>query len=195
MLSLFMHLIFDTETTGLPTNWKAPVSDTDNWPRMIQLAYQLYDDSQRLIKEVDHIIKPEGFVIPKEASDIHGITTQQALEQGILLSDAIEEFFSDLRQATHVIAHNADFDTKIIDAERVRLDMSPVLTTQTTCICTMKQSTPICKIPGPYGYKWPRLEQLHRYLFEEDFSGAHNALYDVQATAKCYFKLREQHLL
>ena len=27
-----MYLIFDTETTGLPKNFKAPITDTDNWP-------------------------------------------------------------------------------------------------------------------------------------------------------------------
>jgi len=30
-----MYLFFDTETTGLPRNWKAPVTDLDNWPRMV----------------------------------------------------------------------------------------------------------------------------------------------------------------
>lgn len=189
-----MHLIFDTETTGLPQNWKAPITDTHNWPRLVQLAYQVYDDQANLLKEVNHIIKPDGFEIPKESSDIHGITTQQALENGVDLQRALDEFYVDADQAQHLIAHNTDFDSKIVDCEFIRLNQSPFLT-QTSCICTMKSSTNVCKIPGPYGFKWPRLEQLHEFLFEETFDGAHNALIDVQATARCYFKLKElKHL-
>ena len=40
-----MFLIFDTETTGLPRNWNAPLSDAENWPRCIQIAWQLHDES------------------------------------------------------------------------------------------------------------------------------------------------------
>ncbi len=46
-----MFLIFDTETTGLPKNYKAPVTDSDNWPRMVQVAWQLHDNSGKLFKQ------------------------------------------------------------------------------------------------------------------------------------------------
>src|SRR5690554_300651 len=57
-----MYLIFDTETTGLPKNFRAPVSDTDNWPRCIQIAWQLHDEDGKLIEHQDYIIKPERFI-------------------------------------------------------------------------------------------------------------------------------------
>jgi DNA polymerase-3 subunit alpha len=38
-----MFLIYDTETTGLPKNYNAPLTDSDNWPRLVQLAWQLHD--------------------------------------------------------------------------------------------------------------------------------------------------------
>lgn len=38
-----MYLFFDTETTGLPKNYKAPASDSDNWPRLVQIAWSIYD--------------------------------------------------------------------------------------------------------------------------------------------------------
>ncbi len=37
------YVFFDTETTGLPLNWKAPVTELENWPRLIQLAYIVYN--------------------------------------------------------------------------------------------------------------------------------------------------------
>ena len=67
-----MYLVFDTETTGLPNNFNAPVSDSGNWPRMVQIAWQLHDDEGNLIENQDYIIKPEGYDIPFNASRIHG---------------------------------------------------------------------------------------------------------------------------
>ena len=53
-----MYLIFDTETTGLPKNWRAPISDTENWPRCVQLAWQVHDEIGNLIESKSYIIKP-----------------------------------------------------------------------------------------------------------------------------------------
>ena len=63
-----MFLFFDTETTGLPQRWNAPVTDVDNWPRLVQLAWIMCDDKGNIIEERSDIIKPEGFSIPVEAS-------------------------------------------------------------------------------------------------------------------------------
>jgi DNA polymerase III alpha subunit (gram-positive type) len=57
-----MYLVFDTETTGLPLNYNAPLSDSDNWPRMVQIAWQLHDEEGKLIENQDYIIKPEGMI-------------------------------------------------------------------------------------------------------------------------------------
>ncbi len=53
-----MYLFFDTETTGLPRNYKAPVSDSNNWPRMVQIAWRLMDEKGGEIDSQDFIIKP-----------------------------------------------------------------------------------------------------------------------------------------
>ena len=50
-----MYLFFDTETTGLPKNWKVPATDLNNWPRMIQLAYLIYDRKGNKISSKDFI--------------------------------------------------------------------------------------------------------------------------------------------
>lgn len=192
--SILMHLIFDTETTGMPTSWSAPITDSQAWPRMVQLAYQLCDDKGNVLKEVNHIVYPDGYSIPIASTRIHGISTKKAIEEGAPLNYVLFEFLEDLDKATHVIAHNADFDTRIVDSELVRLNKEPILT-EMSCICTMKGSVEVCKIPSRRGYKWPKLEELHQYLFDETFEGAHNALIDVQATSRCYFELRAQNHL
>ena len=89
-----MYLFFDTETTGLPKNWKAPVTDLTNWPRMVQLAYLLYDKNGNKISEGDHIIKPEGFSIPTSSSQIHGISNEIAKRDGKAVLAVLEEFQS-----------------------------------------------------------------------------------------------------
>ena len=77
-----MYLIFDTETTGLPQNWKAPLTDFDNWPRMVQIAWQMHDEKGSLIDVKNFIVKPEGYDIPYNAEQIHGISTERAQKQG-----------------------------------------------------------------------------------------------------------------
>jgi DNA polymerase III epsilon subunit-like protein len=115
-----MILFFDTETTGLPQDWKAPVSDTNNWPRIVQIAWVLSSQDDGQLESKDFIIKPEGFTIPKESSDVHGISTEQAYEEGKDLLDVLTEFDKDLRNSTRLVAHNISFDEKVLGAEFIR---------------------------------------------------------------------------
>jgi hypothetical protein len=59
----------------------------------------------------------------------------------------------------------------------------------------MESSTNYCRIPGPYGYKWPKLSELHFKLFGEYFEEAHNASVDVRATFRCFWEMRKRGLL
>jgi DNA polymerase-3 subunit epsilon len=181
-------LFFDTETTGLPKNWKAPVKDLNNWPRLVQLAYLVYDLSGNLIHSSNEIIKPNGFTIPTEASNVHHITTEIANKRGCKIEDTFEIFLIHLKRAKVIVAHNMAYDEKIIGAELIRLGLENVLETKKK-ICTMESTVELCKIKGQYSYKWPKLQELHRYLFNFDFDGAHDALADIHATAKCFWKL------
>jgi len=185
-----MYLFFDTETTGLPRNYKAPITDFDNWPRMIQIAWLIYDHRENLLIEKQYIIKPEGFTIPKAASDVHGITTARAKKEGIALSFALQEFAADLHKAEFILAHNISFDEKIVGAEFLRKEISNTLF-DLPHICTMHTSTDYCKIPGKFGYKWPNLTELYFKLFGKSFDNAHDALADVKACADCFFELKK----
>ncbi|MCX6741278.1 MAG: hypothetical protein NTY61_02675, partial [Candidatus Parcubacteria bacterium] len=46
--SIGTYLFFDTETTGLPKNWKAPIEDLDNWPRIVQIAWAIYKNGVKI---------------------------------------------------------------------------------------------------------------------------------------------------
>lgn len=187
-----MYLFFDTETTGLPQNWKAPVTDFDNWPRLVQIAWLIFSSEGEQIIEREYIVRPQGFIIPKQASDIHGITTEKALEEGLPLRDILEELTQAISQAKHLIAHNMSFDQRIIEAEFLRENIRHDLF-RTSKICTKEASTLFCKIPREYGneYKWPSLSELHIKLFGHGFEEAHDACADTRACAKCFFELKK----
>jgi DNA polymerase-3 subunit epsilon len=59
----------------------------------------------------------------------------------------------------------------------------------------MDSTTNFCTLPGPYGYKWPKLEELHYKLFNTTFTGAHNAAMDIEMTAKCFWELRRRGVM
>ncbi len=188
-----MYLFFDTETTGLPENWQAPVSDSDNWPRLVQLSWAWFDSEGRKWDFYDNIIYPDGFYIPEESSKIHRITHEIAKEKGKDLKEVISFFAEEIKKAEYVVAHNISFDEKIVGAEYYRLKMKDNLE-EAQKICTMKSSVDFCKLPNNRGgYKWPNLSELHRSLFAQDFSEAHNALVDVYACARCFFALKKRH--
>lgn len=189
-----MYLFFDTETTGLPKSWKAPVEDLNNWPRLVQLAWVMYDSNGNFIESKDFIVRPDGFTIPQDASKVHGITTERAVNEGHPLSQVLQNFKADVENATLLVAHNMSFDEKIVGSELLRSRMPNVIAAKPK-LCTMQKSTNFCAIPGNYGYKWPKLAELHIKLFNEDFEEAHNASADINATARCFWELKRLKII
>ncbi|MEI6669039.1 MAG: 3'-5' exonuclease [Acidobacteriota bacterium] len=189
-----MYLFFDTETTGIPRNYKAPASDGANWPRLVQLAWVLADDDAREITAAEFIVKPEGFPIPADASRIHGITTERAVRDGADLGGVLAAIALDIPKADVLVAHNMSFDEKILGAEFLRAaHRNPVETKPRRC--TMLEATQYCELPGRYGYKWPTLPELHMKLFGTPFEGSHQALADVRACARCFFELKRLNVI
>ena len=185
-----MFLTFDTETTGLPKNFKADISDSDNWPRLVQLAWQLNNQKGELLSSDSVIIKPDGFTIPYNSEKVHGISTEIAIKEGIELNDAILKFESDLKKSKYIIGHNINFDIKILGAEHYRLQFKSELEKKNK-IDTGFISKKFCNLKGGFGggLKMPKLIEMYEILFGEKFSAAHDASYDVNATAKCFFEL------
>jgi len=185
-----MFLIFDTETTGLPNNWKAPITDSENWPRMVQISWQIHDKKGELVEVKNYIIKPEGYEIPFGVSKLHGITTERANKQGVDLNTVLNEFNQALSKCEFVVGHNVSFDNNIIGAEFYRKAIDTSLS-EKKIVDTMPIATNYCALPNKKGtaYKYPKLEELHEKLFGEKFAEAHNAAADVEATARCFLEL------
>lgn len=185
-----MYLIFDTETTGLPQDYSAPISDLDNWPRLVQLAWQLHDETGKLMNSGNYIVKPEGFTIPFNSEKIHGISTERAHEEGVELEFVLKEFSKDIQKAYFLIGHNVSFDEKIMGAEYLRKKISSAILDKPK-IDTKDDGTDVAKIEGGRGgnYKWPTLGELHHALFDEGFEDAHDAAADVEATARCFLEM------
>jgi DNA polymerase III epsilon subunit-like protein len=193
------YVFFDTECNGLPFSNQLGVDDTSNWPRMIQLAWLITDEHGNILKRQSHIIYPQGFIITNEVENLTGITTSRAKSEGVNLRTVLNEFMDDLVDAELVIGHNIDFDKHVLGCElyRERLDYDTLLNKKS--VCTMQRSTNFCAIPNPNsyygGYKWPKLEELHRKLFGCNIFGAHDALTDVEATKKCFYELKKKGIL
>jgi DNA polymerase III alpha subunit (gram-positive type) len=193
-----MIIFFDTETSGLPKDYNAHVHDLDNWPRMVQLAWQHYDDKGNKIAEHCYIIYPDGYEIPKEVSDLNRVTTERAKEVGLPLTYVLDVFAKSLEMCDLLVAHNYTFDKSIIGSELIRQGMENIYENKIKTVetlCTMKKTTNYCQIPGIRGYKWPKLQELHTKLFGAEFEEAHDALVDVRAMAKCYYELKKLNII
>lgn len=178
-----MYLIFDTETTGIPAG--------SDHIHLVQLAWQLFDDNQEVRNEGDFIVRPDGFTIPPEVAKIHGITQARAMTEGRPLDNVLCLFTAALYFPIRLVGHNLDFDIRIVRKEFERLGWADELQGKET-LCTMRSGTDLCAIEkkGGGGWKAPKLGELHRKLFREDYANAHTAMGDVRATARCFWELR-----
>ena len=186
-----MYLIFDTETTGLPKSWNAPMTDTNNWPRCVQIAWQLHDNMGNIIEHHDFLLQPDGFNIPYDAERIHGISTELAQEQGISLQEGLQLFNEVLQKTTFIVGQNLNFDLNIMGCEFHRLGVASNLTTLPILDTCTEHTAQLCQIPGGRGgkFKLPTLTELHKHLFGVGFGDAHNATADVEATTRCFLEL------
>lgn len=182
-------LIFDTETAGICDH---KTTDHEKQPHPVQLACILVQ-GDNVVNMASVIINPE-VKIPATASAVHGITNDVADNVGIGLRAAAGLFINFLNRADRIVAHNIDFDIIVTEALLARQLPDYDLSTyrQLPRICTMLSSTELCKLPGKYGYKWPKLEEAYKLLVDpEGFEGAHDALADVKACWKLLSKLED----
>lgn len=160
--------------------------------RIVSISWAVYDESAAELSLAHHIIYPDGFTIPVEASAIHGISTEAARRTGIPIKTALAGLSNDIEHHAPLlfVGHNVGFDRPIVLNEYARLETPTKLGTLPT-YCTMKTTANFCRIPRYNGgYKWPTLEELHRKLFGRPHTAAHDARADVVACAKCFFELR-----
>lgn len=183
-----MYLVFDTETNGLPINRKAPITDTNNYPRVISLAWQMYDKSRRLVRQYNQLIKPDGWTIPlAEFWQLNGYFTEINQRKGVPIKSALLEMNTAIQQCDYIIAHNIEFDYNITACEFYRAGI--VSQHKPMKICTCEYGKKYCEIPTGNGYRPPRLGALYKAITGKEFKGAHDALNDCAACAECFFLL------
>ena len=188
-----MYFFFDCETTGLPRVRYFSPEVVEDWPRLVQIAWGRFDSRGNSKEGQSHIIRPDGFRIPADATRIHGITHARALKEGRELAEVLDEFLEAAEKpATVHFAHNLSYDFGVVGAELVRTG-KPLRFLDIPGICTMKETTDLCRLPRPggFGFKWPTLEELHLCVFGQSYEGAHDAARDLEACARSFFKLRQ----
>ena len=193
-------LVFDTETNGFI---KGDTGNLDDFPHIVQLSFILYDTiSKEMIECCDFIINCEKkFKIPIETTNIHGITEEISINQGVSIRTALQKFYDTLRKANYLVAHNIQFDDNMVQIEfrRLGLDgqylMSETNLNRLEQYCTMKNSKNLCKLPvksktGVLYYKNPKQSELHEYLFGTLPENLHNSLNDVLVCLRCFIKMK-----
>lgn len=190
-------LIFDTETTGF-TQDKLP-DEHPTQPKLVELGMKLTDDDGKMIQCASFIIKPEGWIIPIAASNVHGITTEMATKLGISRTIALATFCEWYNLADEVVAHNEEFDNKVMRANICQMGRDPnEKLNAAKRTCTVLMAEPIMRLPptakmiaAGFGHKFkkPNLTECVKYFFGETFEGAHRALNDVEQCARVYFEM------
>ena len=192
-------LIFDTETSGLPKSKLQSISNTNNWPFILQIAWILYDTEKNIIIEkINKIVKiSENVQIDKESFDIHKISKEICLKKGENIINILKDFNLVLNKCDIIIGHNINFDKNIIMVEGIRNNIfikfnnNGIMKSE---FCTMLNSKNICKLPFKNNkisndYKYPKLQELVEFLFNEKHEGFHDAFIDIIFTLRCYIKM------
>lgn len=195
-------LFFDTETTGL-IDFKNP--DLEVQPHIVQIGYifAVYDTETYQLQIIDqrNITCNPGVPIPEEASKVHGITDEMASKHPSFWSQA-KEFIGYTIDADIIVCHNTAFDFQLVKIEARRVWEDEVRREawfeqiKKKMLCTMQSTVKLCQVPfpsGKAGYKWPKLQELHKFLFDKEFDNAHDAYADIKATADCFVELHKRN--
>jgi DNA polymerase III epsilon subunit-like protein len=192
-------LVFDTETTGLPTERNPSITETSKWPYIVQLSYIVYDfESNDIISLYDEILKlPEGIEITAESINLHKITEEINKTAGINRKVSLQQFNNQLETVDLVIGHNISFDKRLIMVECIRNGIQQKFNYRENKkkeYCTMKNNVNLCNIEkignnGKKYLKYPTLTELYYNLFNENPKNVHNSLIDVLLTLRCYIKV------
>lgn len=186
-----MILFFDVSAISKVKNWKAEPTDTDNWPRMLHLAWQMYDDERKLVSFGNKIIKSDNQKITANVAKSTGVTQKQMTEDGVDLNSALLEFNEEVNKAKTIISFNWKYNASILLCEYKREKIKTDLDVKDS-FCLMHESTYYCKLPSRYGgFKWPTLTQLYAKIYQAKLEGINQADTDVIACASCFYKLMD----
>lgn len=187
-----MYLIYDTETSGLPTftsyrGYHDPrdVSKYDT-SRLVSISWILANENLDIVEKAYYIVRPTDFVIPQNVINIHHITNEIAHEQGKDIQEVLQSFKDVASKATTLVAHNVYFDVNVLKSEcyrNQRGDVADAISRMRT-YCTMAEAKRLLELP-----RNPKLADLYKMLYGEDMTNAHNAEYDTWCCYKCFAQL------
>ena len=186
-------IYFDTETTGILNKKKSP----DEWPRIVLLAWIVSNEEGLIFEQANFIVKPEGFIIPQAAIDIHGITNEIAKKSPWTIKEVLLKFYNAWKDCGLMVCHNVDYDVPIVDGEAYRLSKTNAMPFhKKPSFCTMKQTADVVKLKKSNGNsnKWPKLLELCDFCKVKN-EKEHEAGGDVMATYLCYQELIHRGLI
>ena len=190
-------LVFDTETTGLPKSKHANPEETYLFPYVVQLSWLVFNSGTNKIEFLkDKIIRlPHHVKIPEQATKIHGITQERMLEEGQPVETVLNTFLRDISSCTYIVGHNISFDKTMIEVECIRNKCKRLSDYRKISFCTMIRGRTVCCIEranpfnGKMEYKYPKLIELHEYLFNTTPKNLHNSLIDILVCFRCFYSL------
>lgn len=189
-----LALVFDTETTGM-VNFKEDADHASQpWP--VEIGWRLVNTEKWSVCQsfVSIIRVPATIDFEDDAVKIHGITAEMSTRLGADPVAVFDLFASMVQKADILVCHSWDYDRRVMTTLGRRLGVQDYELKTAPHLCTMKVSTPLCKLPKPggrAGYKWPTLAEAYRWASGEDFDDSHTALADVRATTTVFRHLIE----
>ncbi len=182
-------MFVDTETSGLPKDWKKPYSAVGNWPYIVQLAWVIYTKEGEEVKSENHYIKPLDYGISDISREIHGISDEFLMEHGKTRKEVMQLLHQDLQHYQPlIVGHFMQLDYHMMGLGFYRAGLNnPLLSLPT--FCTMQLTNNFYRETG---HKYMRLDQLYSRLFGIQLQQQHDALVDATATARCFFELRRK---
>jgi len=206
-------LVFDVETTGLIN----PALPLESLPYILQLSFIIYNTKQKKItKTANYYVRVEEDIqISEQITTLTGINRQIIRDKGVPIADVLKDFYEAYMKCNCIVAHNIDFDRKMINIEIGRnwqtLDNECIYIKkvfdnefqkrhQIDNFCTMRYSRGICKIErvnkkGEKYYKNPKLVELYEHLFHNIPANLHDSMVDTYVCLQCFAKMKLHHEL
>lgn len=183
-------LFVDTETSGLPADWKQPYAAEQNWPYIVQLAWIIYTKDGQQVKAENHYLPlPDGVQISPSSMRVHGLTPEFLQANGEERMLVMQRLHDDLAQyQPMIVAHFAELDEHMIGAGFYRAHLDNPLQSLPS-FCTMKVTEQFVR---PAGQRYLALGELYKRLFHEPLLHQHDARVDAQAAARCFFELQRK---
>jgi len=174
------EIFYDTETSGFPST-KIPWGHEDQ-PDVLQFGL-IARNNGRIVGQCCFFVETTLLEIPAEALSVHNITPEIANASGMSYGSIVSLFNFFISRADRRIAHNEDFDWKMMQvaAARAGIELAPAKGQE--AFCTQKNGA------AYNNGTWPKLKDAHRILCGSEPEVQHNAMADTISCMHVYDEL------